>query len=305
MSTFPDRLYHMAGVPVGSDEHYRGGNTWYVRDVGDDDATGNKITEPLLTISKAVSLANDWDTIIVLPNKTYTTVGTGRFLVEADTPITIDQRGLRLLGTNTSGRSWGNPMVRNTSGAGGDQLFRINADDVEIAYLGFYPNKASSTGIAFSFANATYGSHIHDCYFKGGGAASYAVTMGDATYDCVSLQIERCYFQEFATACVKWYAGMGATLKDCIFRVTNSTYGVDLWQAAGGKGYFYFLHNLFLSGGTGAYAIYPTATPSDYYGLVDDNRCVGFADEAHCGAIFANTNVAGMNYHNATLMTLA
>lgn len=276
------------------------GDTFYVRDTGSTANVGTKADKPFPSISYALTKAGDWDVIRVLPNATYTTVGTGRFLVEADTPLTITQRGLKLLGYNKSFRGWGNPMVRCTSGAGGHSIIDVNADDVEIGYLGFYPNTAASKGINFSYSQATYGGYLHDCYLKGGDVAVAGVTTGAASYDCVGMHIERCYFQQFLTSCIEWYAGAGAAIEQCTFVVPNGKNGINSLQQGSGKLWSFILNNKFLAQGTTSQGIKDTETPSNYYRMIDGNEFAGFADEAHCFTYSALWT--GRNYLDGVLI---
>lgn len=276
------------------------GDVFYVRDTGSTAYVGTKPDKPFPSITYALTKAGDWDVIRVLPNATYTTVGTGRFLVEAATPVTITQRGLKLLGMNSTYRGWGNPMVRCTSGAGGASLINVNADDVEIAYLGFYPNTAASKGINLAYSQAIYGGHVHDCYFKGGDVAVAAITTGAASYDAVGVHIERCYFQQFLTSCIEWYAGMGSAIENCTFVVPNAKNGINSLQQGGGKGWSFILNNKFLAQGTASQGILRTETPSDYYQMVDGNEFCGFADEAHC--FVYDAQMTGRNYLDGVLV---
>ena len=280
------------------------GKKIYIRDSGSAGYDGLTPATAVPTLTAAVALASDWDTIQFLPCDT--AVGPTvpyHFIYEISAPVHITQRGLKIFGWNTSGHQWANPMIRCAANTTPAALINVDADSVEIGYLSFYNGYAGSVAINLSYSSATYAPHVHDCYFKGADSGYVGITTGAASYDCVSAIIERCYFAQQAHSGIEWYAGAGAMIRDCDFIVPAGCNGIDLLQAAAGKLWSFIIGNRFIAqSNTTSYGVKFTATPSDGYLMITGNQFINFADQAHC--LPDNDGLCGLNYYNATAMTV-
>lgn len=81
MSTFPDRLYQMGGVPVGGGDRFAGWwtNSYFVDfDNGSDGYDGKSTRTPFNNLYKAITTASAGDVIYIRPRTTVGTQGTNQ-----------------------------------------------------------------------------------------------------------------------------------------------------------------------------------------------------------------------------------
>ena len=93
MSTFPDQLFQLGGVPVGQDDLFTTGKVFFVSSVtGSDNNTQGSLTYPKATIDAAVGLctADKGDVIVVLPGHTETVI--------AAAGLDLDVAGIKIIG---------------------------------------------------------------------------------------------------------------------------------------------------------------------------------------------------------------
>jgi len=280
------------------------GKTLYVCDSGSAAYDGLTPETAVPTLTAAVALASNYDTILVLPSTLSTATVPYHFIYETAAPVHVTQRGLKIFGQNTSGNQWANPMIRCAAATTPASLINVDADQVEIGYLSFYNGYAGSNAINLSYSSATYAAHVHDCYFKGADSGYYAITTGAASFDCAGAIIERCYFAQEATACIQWYAGAGSKIENCYFVVGSATYGIEVVKQGAGKLWDFISNNKFITYGTNTntYGIKFTATPTDGYQMIDGNHFVNFVDAGHC--ITDNDGLNGLNYLGDNVLTV-
>ncbi len=223
---------------------------WYVDSGKATSTSGDGLTwdGAVLTLAEAVALAGDHDTILIGSNDIETIDAAG---------IDITQEGLKIYGPN------GTEAVQNAAfkSTGTAAMFRILADRVEIAGIymsqrGAYP----TIEIGSASVGAVYETHIHNCNFDGYGTATYGVTGYNQTVDTVSLTVEDCYFQSFATAAIH-ANGTRDTYRRNTIIVPTSTTGIYVKVNAGDRAYTCIVDN-YLSGITDAVGIEFAGTPT-------------------------------------------
>ena len=175
---------------------------WYV----DKGKTGPAVSgdglswdKAFLTITEAIAAAGNYDIIFIAPG----------FYTEA-AELTVTQVGLKIFGLNSSGKTRGPCAMKTPTVAGPMLTIAVNANDVEIAGLGFI---ATSGHEAIVLGGAATGyvwrPHIHDCAFFGDDVGTYAIGVYGATTtpsagafpDCAEAVVENCHFYAWATAC--------------------------------------------------------------------------------------------------------
>lgn len=288
------------------------GDTYYVRNTGNDGNNGLSVDACFLTLSRAVAVAGDWDNIIVLQP----TDG-ANYLVEAvsavddaNIPINVTQRGLKILGGMTSPHTLGGPTI-HTHVAAAD-ILTINAHNVEIAGIN-WQNQAAGGGrrIAVGTTASSSGwtkTHIHDCSIYGVGTA-YAIVgidvgaIGHGSIDAPNTVIERCYFLYCGGSSIEWSAGYGSMIKDCVFQVADGSNGIFYYTNTLDRPFAFILNNKFVTNSTSAVGInvYQTPTAGDL--MIDGNVFVNFADDAHCISKLLD-HYCGLNYNGEHVMAL-
>ncbi len=215
---------------------------WYV-DSGKTGPTvsGDGLTwaKAFLTLQEAVTVAGDYDTILVAHNSIETIAATG---------IAITQDGLRILGPNGSpGRQSAAFKCTGTA-----PMFVITGDRVEIAGLHFSQRGAYiCIQVGSASDGGVYQTWIHHCNLEGYGTATYGVSGYAQTADTVHLVVEDCHFQGFATAAIH-VNGTGDSYKRNVIKVNSNTIGIDIKKTGGTRAECVIADNLLygIAGGT-------------------------------------------------------
>jgi len=121
----------------GIDLTLRQGNIFYVAENGDDAKTGTHIQDPFASIEKALSVAQQGDTVMVFPG-TYTEIF----------PLTVP------VGVTLKGYSIRSVFVQPTSATQNKDAFLLNGETTieDITIGNFYYDSINDTGYAFRFA---------------------------------------------------------------------------------------------------------------------------------------------------------
>ena len=224
-----------------------GSSIWYVDKGKSTGVTGDGTTwdKAFLTITEAVAKAGN-DDVIFIGYGVYDEVAT----------IAITQHGLRIIGTNPTGRTFGGCGLISTTGA--DDLMTINANRVEVMGLAFWCETNAKSGIVFGESYDPWHCHIHDCFFgysgMDGNGGEYGIKLNE-TNDCSDTVIERCTFHGLCTAGVAVKATR-STIQDCVFQVYPATAGIAYSQVGGANPDGICINNYFIgwgaTGGTNA-----------------------------------------------------
>jgi len=198
---------------------------WYVDKGKTSTVTGDGKTwdDSFLTITEAVAAAGDYDVIYVAPG----------FYTEA-AEITITQAGLKIIGSNSSGKTRGPCSMKTPTAAGPMLIIAVDANDAEICNISFIATSGHEA-IVFGAVETGYvwRPHIHDCAFFGDSVGTYAVGVFGATTtpsaggfpDCAEAVVERCYFYQWVTAATCVY-GTRVLLQDNTIFVIASGVGI-------------------------------------------------------------------------------
>lgn len=250
------------------------------------------------TITAALAVAADYDIIYVFQG----------VWTEAAT-LNITQTGLKLFGCQTSGHQWGQPSIKG-SGTN-SSIISVNANEVEIAYLGIHQPVAYA-GIRVCTTDNYWRTHVHDCYFGGNGIGTYGIVMGDTTagggafgvtVDAPCTIVERCYFQDWVTADVFFNCGYGSTVRNCVLEVNANCIGIQYYTDGTSRPFAYILDNRFtaVSNSTST-AISITNTPTAGYLMITGNQFIVFGSDNLC--ITKRTGYTGLNYNGITTVAI-
>jgi hypothetical protein len=268
--------------------------------VGDDTNDGLGWNTPLATVTKALTLATDYDTIVMGANTTQ------KAYLEGAT-LTITQDGLKLFGAMTCGWTWGLPNIHTH---GTETLIKIDAHATELAYFGFH-DQGAGCSLEIAVTGDYWRNHVHDCYFGGNSAALYGVVMGNttasgvgasATVDAPCTVVERCHFQDYATASIFMNCGYGSRVEDCDIQVNTGLVGIVYYTDGTSRPQGYILNNRFSTiDSSNAVGIQMTNTPTAGYLFIDGNHFANFADDDHCCEL--RTGLVGINWNKEVALT--
>jgi len=263
------------------------GDVWYVDKNKASGVSGDGSTwsDAFMTVTEAVAAAGDYD-VIFIGHGTYT---------EADI-IDITQNGLRIFGAGTGTYQWGKTSL-NTNTAGG-HLLSINANDVEIAGMGFIIETNDKNAIQVAdTAEAPWRCHIHDCHFAGN-PGEIGINC-DITNDPVELVVERCEFLDFPT-CGIHLSSSRSKIMDNLFFVFTGQIGLDIHDSGEDRAWKLISDNMFVGTGTCTGIRMETATTAGSIGIfrnlfsnfstemtsnVKEVGCINYMDDAAGGAL--------------------
>jgi len=275
------------------------GVVYYVSKDGADSNDGKSWETAFLTITAALAVAGDHDTILI---------GTGIYTEGAT--LTITQTGLKLLGVQTSGHQWGQPSIKSTAT---ETLIMVEANQVEIAYLSIH-HVGAGCGIEVAVTENYWRTHIHDCFFGGNNIATYGIVMGNTrlsgvgagnTVDAPCTIVERCYFQDWVTASIFMNCGYGSVVRNCVIVVRTAAIGIQYYTDTTSRPHGLILDNKFITiDSTNAIGISVTNTPTAGYLLVDGNHFTNFASAAKC-LDKQSSGYQGLNYFGITALALS
>jgi len=303
LTNFPNGITSF-GVPVfGSGSVF--GNTYFVdKTNGSDGDTGKEPERAFKTITKAVSVAGDNDTIIVAPGQ-YKEAGT----------INITQSNLKLLAANIGPNTALTQTEIRQHGNVDAPCITCNVPGFELAGFRITPfSSANGIGVLLGSTADTYGAYLHDNYFycTEAGLAS-AIVMGDWNeddelgFDCDSVYIAHNEFYAggnyvASTGVIQWNSATRGVIRDNVFRhYANhvTSFAINIFDAPGYRGAI--LDNRFVFSEIGvalgvAVAINnPVAVGGDL--IIDGNSFVNYAIDDSCIASRAATCL-GVNYAN-------
>ncbi|MDD5219677.1 MAG: hypothetical protein PHV11_03825 [Candidatus Bipolaricaulis sp.] len=268
---------------------------------GSDTSSGLSWSYPLKTITKALTLATDYDTIVCGAN-----TDQGAYLEGAT--ISITQDGLHLYGAMTSGNTWGLPNIHTH---GTETLVEVDAHAVEIAYIGFH-DQGAGCSLVIAATNNYWRTHVHDCYFGGNETALWGVIMGNTTaagvgrgntVDAPTTIVERCHFQGYVTGNIFFNCGYGSMVRNCTMYVYTAADGIRYYTDGTSRPIAFILDNRITSiDATNAVGITVTNTPTAGYLMIDGNKFINFADNNHC--ISKRTGYTGLNYLGVTAIAI-
>ena len=189
------------------------GNFWFVNANNTAGVESGKTWDNSFTnVTDAISAASDNDVIFIAP---------GDYLEGATVAITQDN--LKLIGPGNINAN--SALIYNTTDYSAYDLLTINANNVEIAGLGFTTINDSSSAIRIATTVATYKTWIHDCRFDGYGAGVYAIHTG-TTYDSPDVFVEGCEFRSWQTAALYCNATRGL-YRNNLIHVPAAAIGFD------------------------------------------------------------------------------
>jgi len=260
------------GVPIfGQGSMF--GTTWFVdTTIGSDSYKGKTSRRPFATVTKALSKAGDYDTIII---------GQGIY-DEAGFPLTITQTGLKIFGAGTSGYNWGPCALKSSASA--DTIIEIDANGVEIAGLGFNLYTNAKSGIVVGAGATVYKTHIHDCFF---GCSSAGNTEGECgvaigcdetgaqgAYDAVDTHVERCGFHYLGNAAIAVY-GTRTKINDCL--IFSNKNGIDFTATGANRAVNVCINNYLIGRGNAGTGIKIASTePTNGTLLIANNVVTHF-----------------------------
>jgi hypothetical protein len=164
----------------------------------------------------------------------------------------------------------------------------IKGHQTEIAGVGFHQQTANvALRIGYTDvggSGACWRTHVHDCYFGGNSAGTYAIQAGQVGIDAPCTTVERCFFFDFVTCSIQYNAGYSATVRDCVIKCLTGSIGIEHLPNGTSRPNAFYLDNKFIASdpsGT-TYGITITNTPTAGYVLIDGNHFVGFGADAYC-----------------------
>jgi len=234
------------------------GNYWFVDASCAAANTNGKTWDTAFTsIGTALTQAVDNDVILVAP---------GDYLVTSS--IAVTENNLKIIGMGNINSNA--VLIYNAADDGGVDLMTINANNVEIAGIGFTTINDSCSAILTSTTASKYKIHIHDCRFDGYGAGEYAIHTG-STYDSPDILVENCLFRSFATASIYANATRGL-YRNNIVHVDAGTIGIEHVPNSGSRPDQIYHQNLILGANSTDTGIKITNTPSAGTYMIVENK---------------------------------
>lgn len=304
---FTGEIEHVDSYPLGNTYFVKGGES--AANPGSDSNSGRTKDKAFKTLSWAVSKADDWDRIIVLPSD-----NGSNYLVEAvqgvdddNLPINITQRGLKILGGSSHPHTLGSPTIHTHVAA--STILTINAWQVEIAGITWQNQAAGGRCIAVGSTASAVGwgkNYIHDCALYGVGTAYANVgidigAIGHGSIDTPYTVVERCYFLYCLTG-IELSAGYGTMVRDSVFHVPVAGTGIFHSSNTADRPFTYYIDNHFSSqDSTNAIGINVYQTPNVGTLYAAGNHFAGFASDDKC--MTKRTGYCGANWNGGALLT--
>ena len=212
---------------------------WYFVDKNASNASdsndGKSWEKPLSTIAQAISLAGDYDGIMI---------GMG---VYSETALSITQEGLKFVGSGNSAID--RTMIKGTNAADA-HILTILSNRVEVEGICFKQLAAKQCIVLGTSGSVdTYNCHIHNCRFYGTEGAASVATYGIAPCqtapepDIPDFIIEENWFYGFTTAAVRAHGTRGMVRYNDIIMLSAGDYGIECPQATDGRPYMSVLEN--------------------------------------------------------------
>lgn len=252
---FPRSLgdfYNWLGPRLGVDDV---GDVWYVNGDISVSAGGESFSTAFKTISEAISRAGDDDVIFVAPGD-----------YEEGDPIAITQNNLKIFGPGIDNQNVAMILVSDSS----NHAMTINANNVEIAGLGFTVNKDTYSAIMVSTTASKYKTHIHHCRFDGYGQGEYAVHTG-TTYDSPDIVVEHCVFRSWQTAAIYANATRGI-YRNNVFLVDAAKIGIEVVPTTSSRSDQVIKDNVFRGANSTDTGIKITNSPNENALTIDGNK---------------------------------
>ena len=178
---------------------------------------------PFATLTYALTIAGNYDTIVISPKST----------LDAAASYTITQTGLKITGNNKSEFNH-NALV--TLAATASPIFIIAAHEVEITNLGITQQSASSCIQLGSAAGQSWAKLvIKGCRFDGWSTATSCISRVNANVDCPDMTIENCFFKSFAGPVLE-VNDTRSIIRNNIIKVAATFAAITISSTAGDRG---------------------------------------------------------------------
>jgi hypothetical protein len=273
---------------VGGIEIVERGDIYYVDGTNGADSNSGKSREfAVATIAHALSLAGDWDTIVV---------AAGDYEEEN---LSITQRGLHLLGDVNENIGRKSPVL---IGDDNYPIITVAAHDVVIAGLGFVQTTAYPI-IYVGVVAAMWRTLIRDCYFDGYGTATYLIQLGAASGagEAVGAEVKHCKFYSIGTAGV-YNNSENTTVEECLFNIGTAKTGIlDVPDGSDRPDRWYLNNKFMTTDSTNGVGISFSNTPTKGTVCIAGSRFVNFADKTKCSTLRTGY-LAGDNYDDNALL---
>ena len=234
------------------------GDIWYVDDDGAAGNGGRSWGKAVTTLTKALSLAGDFDVILVAPGE----------YEELDV-LNITEEGLKIIGPGIDSQNQALIYVADST----NHAMTINANNVEIAGLGFTVNKDTYDAIRIATTVLTCKTYIHHCRFDGYGQGEYAIHTG-TSYDSPDLVVEYCTFRSWKTAVIYANATRAIYRYNTLF-LEAATVGFKHIPTGGSRPDQFYTHNQILGANSTDTGFEITNTPSALTYLITYNIIAG------------------------------
>ena len=195
----------------------RWGDDWFV-DSAVSGTSGKSQSEAFATITEALAVAQDYDTIWVAAGD-----------YDEGAALAITQTGLKIIGQSNSNQM----LTMLYSSSASHHLMTINAHNVEISNMGFYQTKDTYSAIMCSTTASFFKIWIHDCRFTSS-AGEYGVHFG-TTYDSPDCLLENCKFDAWQTAAIYCYCTRGCVRHNDVITVAAKI-GIHLPATGSNRG---------------------------------------------------------------------
>ena len=181
-----DMIYQLGGVPVplGCPMPRKNGRAWFVdgsTGIGSDSNTGRSLTAPFATVTQALKMAAEYDTVFVLAKKMAQTDTDPGNYTDA---ITIKTPSISIIGAQRGRTQGGLPQFQIGSGAVAQ--ITVEAPGVYLAGLGINNNGSTGGGIKILDDGGTtysaFGLTIENCHFKNNACHATNGSLGGAIY---------------------------------------------------------------------------------------------------------------------------
>jgi hypothetical protein len=238
------------------------GNVWYVDSSFTNTGHGKSRLHPKTSITEALAVASDYDTIIVAPGD-----------YDEGAALTITQAYLKIYGDNTNRNHHSSMLYSSTATS---ELVIIKAHGVEIAYLGLVQAKArEAIQIGDTAGQAYWKIHIHHCKFDGYGTGTYGIASGD-TADAPDIMVNDNHFRSFATAAIQGNWTRGCIENNTII-IAAGTIGIEHVPNAGDRSNTIIRKNTIQGVNSTDTGIKLTGTPSAGAVTITENIVAGCA----------------------------
>lgn len=212
------------------------------------------------TLTAANTASSAWDTIIMAGGD-----------YDEGAVVNITTQGLKILGPGMDNQNVAMILGSDAS----HHLLTINANNVEVAGVGFTQTKDTYDAIRVATTVSTYKTHIHDCRFDGYGAGEYGIHTG-TTYDSVDIVIENNRFHSWQTVAVHLNATRAICRNNLIHTVAAKV-GIELVPTTSSRPGTFIYKNRIMGVNSTDTGIKITNTPDAGTYFISENMIAGTA----------------------------